>query len=194
MKIALKYLDEDVYGTRGLDYMTPGAAAVDLAVTQLVEIGPHKTVMVGTGVAVSIGNPAVAGLILPRSGMGTDGLILANIVGLIDSDYQGEIKLALHNRNPDKTYFLERGTRAAQLVFVPIIIAQFARVEEFSETTWRGTGGFGSTGMQSGGSNEEPLCDAGAVPADHRGNVRRNHPNRARRSAGDPSWLCSVFG
>ncbi len=174
MKIELKILNKEFYR---LDYnikapyeqylpsyATPGSAAIDLVCTEDVIIYPGETKLIPTGLAIWIGSGQhnalspfdvwgpVAGLILPRSGLGTKGLILANTIGLIDEDYQGELMVSAWNRvdvgggfNYPDVIELKAGDRFAQLMFIPVIKAQFEVVEEFSDVTDR-TGGFGSTG------------------------------------------------
>jgi dUTP pyrophosphatase len=133
-------------------FQTQGAAAIDLFACideeNLVE-AQNPAILIKSGIAVSIGDPNVAGLILPRSGLGhKKGLVLGNTVGLIDSDYAGEILISVWNRSPlgSPPIKICPGERIAQLVFVPIVRPAFEVVEEFSQHTARGTGGFGSTG------------------------------------------------
>lgn len=128
-------------------YSTWGSAALDLrAVThRTLFFEPGQVKRIPCGFAMHIEDSAYAGMILPRSGKGTDqGLVLANTVGLIDSDYQGEIKVPVWNRS-DKPFVIEPMERIAQLVIVPILQIQWNLVSEFEESE-RGTGGFGSTG------------------------------------------------
>jgi len=134
-------------------YGTIGSAGLDLkAMLDAVDsrdgkvLLPNTSHMIGTGIAVNMMDKGMAAVILPRSGLGSKGLILGNSVGLIDSDYQGELKICMWNRT-NETKYISQGDRIAQLVFVPIIHADFKVVEEFGETTIRGTGGFGSTGI-----------------------------------------------
>ena len=124
---------------------TQGAAGYDLSCLENVTLMPYETRKVRTGIAINIQDVAVAALILPRSGLGSKGIILANSVGLIDSDYQGELIVNLWNRK-NKEYKFISGERIAQLIFVPIIATNLTFVEEFSTVTERGTNGFGSTG------------------------------------------------
>jgi dUTP pyrophosphatase len=192
MRIEMKILNKEFYtGILGYDnklydyednlkehqlpnYATPGSAGIDLVLTEDLILYPGETKLVGTGLAIWIGSGAatwvgnddndwgVAGLILPRSGLGHKlGLILGNGTGLIDDDYQGELKVSCWNRNDqivladwetdeiipndDQIIKLKAGERFAQLVFVPVIKAQFEIVEEFSNVSRRGDGGFGST-------------------------------------------------
>jgi dUTP pyrophosphatase len=128
-------------------YATPGSAGLDLRACldapQVIE--PGQTVLVPTGVALHLGDPGLAAMILPRSGLGhKHGIVLGNLVGLIDSDYQGPLMVSCWNRssNPFTVQPLER---VAQLVIVPVVQARFRRVDEFGASL-RGEGGFGSTG------------------------------------------------
>lgn len=133
-------------------FQTQGAAAIDLfaCVDDVVLIEAQQpAVLINSGIAISFGDPSVAGLVLPRSGLGhKKGLVLGNTVGLIDSDYAGEILISVWNRGPAGAppITITPGERIAQLVFVPIVRPQFEVVEEFSLQTARGAGGFGSTG------------------------------------------------
>ena len=147
MKIELKILHENCYP----DYATPGSAGIDLKVASfsewnvgLIEIYPGDQELIGTGIALHIKDPGYAGMIIPRSSMGKKGIVLGNLVGLIDSDYQGEILVLLWNRG-NEVVKIEYMDRIAQLVIVPVVQAQFEIVEHF-EQSQRGQGGFGSTG------------------------------------------------
>lgn len=171
MKIQMKVLNKEFYRRDklgGMHYDTPlyqtsGAAAVDLVCTKDIYLHAGDTQCVHTGLAIWIGsnklprgsdeiydnvcdNHGVSGLILPRSGLGTKGLILANTIGLIDEDYQGELLIQIWNRNKAGMLCLEAGDRFAQLLFIPIIKARFEIVEDFNTDTQRGAAGFGSTG------------------------------------------------
>lgn len=130
-------------------YATPGSAGVDLmadGIEESVTIAPGGQFVFGTGIAIHIGNPNFVGYVFPRSGMGAKrGLVLGNLVGVIDSDYQGEIKVCLWNRGHEYQTVAPMD-RIAQLVFMPVWQANFQRVEEFDAPTVRGVGGFGSTG------------------------------------------------
>lgn len=126
---------------------TPGSAGYDLRaiIPEPLVVEPGTTHAIPTGIAIFIENPAVAGLILPRSGLGhKHGIVLGNLVGLLDSDFQGELIISCWNRG-DKPFTIEPGERLAQLVLVPIVVAELTQVEEFQDTT-RGTGGFGHSG------------------------------------------------
>lgn len=128
-------------------YATPGSAGLDLraCITEPLVIEPGETRLVPTGLAIHIADPGYAALILPRSGLGhKHGIVLGNLVGLIDSDYQGQLMVSTWNRG-DKAFTLNPLDRLAQLVIVPILQVGFNVVDEFGEST-RGTGGFGSTG------------------------------------------------
>lgn len=133
------------------DYQSSGAGALDLiaCVREVIELRPQETAMlIPTGIAVSMPSSDMAALVLPRSGLGhKKGLVLGNTVGLIDSDYQGEIAVSAWNRCPDgKPILIEPGMRVAQLMFVPIIRPRLSIVTTFSTASERGEGGFGSTG------------------------------------------------
>lgn len=148
MKLQLKILDSRIGTTWPLpQHATAGAAGVDLraCIDVPIELQPGDTILVKTGIAAFIADPHYAGLILPRSGLGhKHGIVLGNLVGLIDSDYQGELMVSLWNRGKN-TFTLQPGERMAQYVLVPVIQTQFEVVHEFEETE-RGIGGFGHTG------------------------------------------------
>lgn len=143
-------------------YATPGSCAFDLRCRETVTIPAHGTAKVGSGIALysgayftdddgnrindADGKAAVAAVVIPRSGLGSRGLVLGNLVGLIDEDYQGEISMTLWNRT-DNEMKVERGDRVAQLMFTLAIKPNLRLVHEFSETTERGVGGHGSTGV-----------------------------------------------
>ncbi len=129
-------------------YKTAGAAGFDLGacIDSPITLEPGACELIPTGISIHIGNPDFAGLILPRSGLGhKHGVVLGNLVGLIDSDYQGQLMVSLWNRST-VPYTVEPGERIAQYVLVPVAIADFAVVNEFGEDSERGSGGFGSTG------------------------------------------------
>ena len=129
-------------------YSTAGAAAIDLRACLKEELGiqPGETVLVGSGIAVNIQDPNIVGIIVPRSGLGIKkGIILANTIGVIDSDYQGEIKIGLFNRSQNQ-YTVKPAERICQMLFMPVINATLKLVQEFSNATYRGDGGFGHTG------------------------------------------------
>jgi len=128
-------------------YATPGSAGLDLraCIEHTQTIHPGETVMIPTGIAIHIDNTYYAALILPRSGLGhKHGIVLGNLVGLIDSDYQGQLLVSCWNRSKE-TFLLNPMERIAQLVIVPVVQADFHLVDEFTVSE-RGDGGFGSTG------------------------------------------------
>ncbi len=130
-------------------YGTPGSAGLDLraCVDAPLVIEPGQTVLVPTGLAIHIGDPGYAAMILPRSGLGhKNGIVLGNLVGLIDSDYQGQLMVSTWNRS-HTTFTLQPLDRLAQLVIVPVLQVGFNVVDEFASSE-RGAGGFGSTGKQ----------------------------------------------
>jgi dUTP pyrophosphatase len=147
-QVEVKILDERIGQSIPLpEYATQGSAGMDLraCLDQPLTIEPGQTQLIGTGIAMYIGDPNYAATILPRSGLGhKHGLVLGNLVGLIDSDYQGELKISCWNRS-DKAYTIEPGDRIAQLVILPVVQAQMTVVDEFHETD-RGEGGFGHSG------------------------------------------------
>ena len=130
-------------------YSTDGSAGLDLraCIKSKIIIEPNSSDLIPTGLAIHLRDNSLAGLILPRSGLGhKHGIVLGNLVGLIDSDYQGELMISCWNRSQD-SFTIEKGDRIAQLVVVPIVQAQFIKVDEFAETK-RGTSGFGSSGKK----------------------------------------------
>ena len=129
-------------------YATPGSAGLDLraCLDEPWLIEPGQTRLIPTGLAIHIANPGLAAMILPRSGLGhKHGIVLGNLVGLIDSDYQGPLMVSCWNRG-QVAYTVQPMERIAQLVIVPVVQASFRRVEGF-DVSDRGTGGFGSTGV-----------------------------------------------
>ena len=129
------------------DYATPGSAGLDLraCVEDILDIAAGETRLIPTGFAMHMQEADLAAVILPRSGLGhKHGIVLGNLVGLIDSDYQGQVFVSCWNRSAE-TFRVEPGARIAQLVFLPVVRARWERVEEF-ETSDRGGGGFGHTG------------------------------------------------
>ncbi|EXC32965.1 dUTP diphosphatase [Acinetobacter radioresistens] len=150
MKVQIKVLDTRLGNEWPLPtYATSGSAGLDLraCLDEAVQIKPGETILVKTGIAIYIEDPNFAGLILPRSGLGhKHGIVLGNLVGLIDSDYQGELMVSVWNRS-QTVFTLEPGERLAQYVLVPVVQAQFEQVNEFTASE-RGTGGFGHTGQK----------------------------------------------
>ncbi|MGH8781391.1 dUTP diphosphatase [Paraburkholderia sp.] len=146
MKLDLKILNPKMRDQLP-HYATPGSAGLDLraCLDAPLTLEPGQTVLVPTGLAIHVGDPGYAALILPRSGLGhKHGIVLGNLVGLIDSDYQGELMISTWNRG-QTTFTLNPFERLAQLVIVPVVQAQFNIVDDFEESA-RGAGGFGSTG------------------------------------------------
>lgn len=130
-------------------YATPGSAGLDLRamLQQDTVLDPGQTLLIPTGLSIYIGDPGLAALILPRSGLGhKHGIVLGNLVGLIDSDYQGELMVSCWNRG-NTAFTINIGERIAQLVLVPVVQAHFDIVEAFDESQ-RGAGGFGHSGSQ----------------------------------------------
>lgn len=128
-------------------YATPGSAGLDLraCLDEPLVLQPGQTALIPTGLAMHIADPGLAALILPRSGLGhKHGIVLGNLVGLIDSDYQGQLMVSCWNRGHEP-FTVQPFERIAQMVIVPVVQASFRRVEEFGTST-RGEGGFGSTG------------------------------------------------
>jgi len=146
--IELKILDPRVGDTIPLPhYATDGSAGLDMraCIDEALIVAPGETTLVPTGLAIHIGNPALAAVLLPRSGLGhKHGLVLGNLTGLIDSDYQGQVFISCWNRG-SKSYEIQPGERIAQMVFVPVAQVEFELVEEFDDST-RGSGGFGHSG------------------------------------------------
>ena len=131
------------------EYATNGSAGIDLraCIDEPIELTPGQTVLITTGLSIFIEDPGLAATILPRSGLGhKHGIVLGNLVGLIDSDYQGELMVSCWNRG-DTTFTVEPGERIAQLVVLPVVQVEFQIVDEFKESA-RGVGGFGSTGTK----------------------------------------------
>ncbi|OSN11442.1 deoxyuridine 5'-triphosphate nucleotidohydrolase [Lonsdalea iberica] len=128
-------------------YATPGSAGLDLraCLDSAVVLGAGETTLLPTGLAIHIGDPSLAAVILPRSGLGhKHGVVLGNLVGLIDSDYQGQLMVSVWNRG-STSFTIEPGERIAQMVFVPVVQAEFNLVNEFTDSE-RGEGGFGHSG------------------------------------------------
>lgn len=130
-------------------YATPGSAGLDLRamLQEDLVLEPGQTALIPTGLAIHVADPSLAALILPRSGLGhKHGIVLGNLVGLIDSDYQGELMVSCWNRG-QSTFTVSVGERIAQLMLVPVVQAHFDIVESFTETE-RGAGGFGHSGTR----------------------------------------------
>jgi len=146
--IQLKILDPRMGNKVPLpQYATDGSAGLDLraCIDEPFELAPGATTLINTGLAMHIGDPNIAATILPRSGLGHQhGIVLGNLVGLIDSDYQGPLMVSCWNRG-HSSYIIEPGERIAQLVIVPVLRANFEIVDDF-EDSGRGEGGFGSSG------------------------------------------------
>ena len=131
-------------------HATAGSAGIDLRamIDEPIYLKPGKVVMIGTGIAINIKNPNLAAMLLPRSGLGhKNGIVLGNLVGLIDSDYQGELKLSVWNRS-EVPFTIQPLDRLGQMVVVPVVQVEFNVVESFDEETERGEGGFNSTGVK----------------------------------------------
>ena len=144
--LQVKILDERMRNQMP-SYGTPGSAGLDLraCIDAAIEIAPGQTVLIPTGLSIFVEDPRYAALILPRSGLGhKHGIVLGNLVGLIDSDYQGQLMVSTWNRS-SLPFILEPMERLAQLVIMPIQQVNLKIVDEFAESS-RGTGGFGSTG------------------------------------------------
>ncbi|MEG3132252.1 dUTP diphosphatase [Rouxiella sp. T17] len=149
-KIDIKILDPRIGKDFPLPaYATPGSAGLDLraVLDAAVELHPGETTLLPTGLAIHINDANLAAVILPRSGLGhKHGVVLGNLVGLIDSDYQGQLMVSVWNRG-QTTFTIEPGERIAQMVFVPVVQAEFNLVEDFTSSE-RGEGGFGHSGRQ----------------------------------------------
>ena len=146
--VQLKVLDARVGSEFPLpEYATEGSAGLDLraCLDAPVTLAPGDTHLVPTGIAIYIGDPGLAAMLLPRSGLGhKHGIVLGNLTGLIDSDYQGQLFVSVWNRGKD-TFTIEPGERIAQMIIVPVVQVMFEQVEEF-EASRRGAGGFGHSG------------------------------------------------
>lgn len=162
LKIEVKITDKPLYANIGVpQYATPGACAVDLRSTVDAAIKPGECLPIDTGLSIHCGSAygeehprlddmGICALILPRSGLGANkGLVMGNLVGLIDEDYQGPLIVSAWNRNEQETkkvITFQRGERIAQMVFMLVLKPKLSVVEDFSISTQRGEGGFGSTG------------------------------------------------
>jgi dUTP pyrophosphatase len=148
MLIDLKILDPRV-GSQLPHYATPGSAGLDLraCLDEPMILNPGETQLIPTGMAIHLADPGYAAMILPRSGLGhKHGVVLGNLVGLIDSDYQGQLMVSCWNRGQE-AFTIQPFERIAQMVIVPVVQAKFRLVQEFDESH-RGEGGFGSTGIR----------------------------------------------
>lgn len=147
-KIQLKLLDPRLGDTIELPhYATSGSAGLDLraCLDKNISIAAGETILIPTGLAIHIKDPSLAAVLLPRSGLGhKHGIVLGNLVGLIDSDYQGQVFVSCWNRSQNP-FDIAIGERIAQMVFIPVMQVEFEQVEEFSSSD-RGSGGFGHTG------------------------------------------------
>ena len=146
--IDVKVIDQRILDDFGIpSYQTDGSAGIDLkaCINKTIDLAPGETELIPSGIAIHINDPSLAAMILPRSGLGhKHGLVLGNLVGLIDSDYQGQIFISCWNRG-NNSVLIEPGLRLAQMVFVPVEQVEFRIVEEF-DASKRGEGGFGSSG------------------------------------------------
>lgn len=146
-RLELKIIDERVRDYPLPHHATPGSAGMDLRalLDAPLTLAPGACELVRTGLAIHIADPALAGMILPRSGLGhKHGIVLGNLIGLIDSDYQGELMISVWNRGTSE-FVLEPGERLAQYVLVPVVQAELVEVTEFKASE-RGEGGFGHSG------------------------------------------------
>jgi dUTP pyrophosphatase len=149
MKLDVKVMDERLREMLP-NYATPGSAGLDLraCLDQALTLQANAWQLLPTGMAIHLKDPNYAALILPRSGLGhKHGIVLGNLVGLIDSDYQGQLMVSAWNRS-DVAFTIEPMERIAQLVIVPVVQAQFNLVDDFDTSTERGAGGYGSTGKR----------------------------------------------
>ncbi|MCH8943683.1 MAG: dUTP diphosphatase [Proteobacteria bacterium] len=146
--IELKILDPRIGDSIPLpQYTTDGSAGLDMraCIDEPINVAPGETVLVPTGLAIHVADPSLAAVLLPRSGLGhKHGLVLGNLVGLIDSDYQGQVFISCWNRS-SKSYEVQPSERIAQMVFIPVEQVKFRVVDEFAATD-RGAGGFGHSG------------------------------------------------
>ena len=149
-KIQLKILDQRLGNEFPLPhYATDGSAGMDMraCLDEPLQLAPGDTHLIPTGLAIHVADTGLAAVLLPRSGLGhKHGVVLGNLVGLIDSDYQGQVFVSCWNRG-EKTFTVEPGERIAQMVIVPVVRAEFEVVEDF-DASERGAGGFGHTGRQ----------------------------------------------
>ena len=147
-KLEVKILDERIRGMLP-HYASAGSAGLDLraCINSEMLLNPGESQLVSSGIAIHVGDPGYAAVILPRSGLGAkSGIVLGNLVGLIDSDYQGPVMISVWNRGKS-AFTIQPLDRIAQLIVVPVVQVEFEVVEEFAASA-RGTGGFGSTGKR----------------------------------------------
>ena len=152
MKIALKLVDKEQKPELIPEYATSGSAGLDLKanIKENIELKPGESILIDTGLAVHIGDNGFCGIVVPRSGLGSKhGIVLGNGTGVIDADYQGELKVSLWNRS-DKPFIVEPLMRIAQLLIQPVVQVTFDLVMDFKHETARAGGGFGSTGIRNG--------------------------------------------
>lgn len=151
INIQLKILNPKIGNSIPLpQYATPGSAGLDLraCIDEPLQLAPGATALIPTGIAIHIADPNIAATILPRSGLGhKHGIILGNCVGLIDSDYQGELLISCWNRNRDDHVTIQPGDRLVQMVFIRVAQAQITVTDEFTHSS-RGEGGFGHSGLK----------------------------------------------
>lgn len=149
IKLSKELKELNTKASNTISFATDGSAGLDLRAMlkgSCYQLAPGEVKLIDTGIFLNIADDNLAAVILPRSGLGhKEGIILGNSVGLIDSDYQGEIKVSLWNRSK-KTFEIKKFDRIAQMVFIPVVKPIFNIVDEFSIKTQRGSGGFGSTG------------------------------------------------
>lgn len=149
--LQVKILNEKIGNEIPLpEYATTGSAGLDLraCIDETITMKPGESMLIHTGLAIHIANPNLCAMILPRSGLGhKHGIVLGNLVGLIDSDYQGELKISCWNRS-NRDFSITPGDRIAQLILVPVVQAQFEVVKEFGDDSKRGVSGFGHTGTK----------------------------------------------
>ncbi len=150
-KIQLRLIDKRLGNEFPMpEYATPGSAGMDISacLDESIEIKPGETTLIPTGFAIHVEDTGLAAVLLPRSGLGhKKGIVLGNLVGLIDSDYQGQVYVSCWNRGHE-SFTMNPGDRIAQMVFMPVVQAAFEIVDEFDESH-RGEGGFGHTGVQA---------------------------------------------
>jgi dUTP pyrophosphatase len=149
-QLEVKIMDSRLGGEWPLPaYATPGSAGMDLraCIEAPLQLEPGDTKLLPTGMAIHIGDPSLCAMLLPRSGLGhKHGIVLGNLVGLIDSDYQGQLMVSCWNRG-NTSFTVEPGERIAQMVLVPVVQAELCIVDDF-DTSERGTGGFGHSGRK----------------------------------------------